>query len=446
MSLPLNNRVIDRYAVLSVVFSKQAIGQSLSRAIAETTKLPFYTVNGDAMALSQRTIYRWFSAFKLTNITGITPVARSSNVISRVLPKSFIDFMIQEKTIDTDASIPDIILRAEIKGITSKGQVKRGSAWRAARRLNLPIFSDKRPKGEDMRRFAHPHRMNMVLCDGKHFRAGPTHRKRVVLFYIDDCSRKVIGAVVGKSENVRLFLRGLFSVLEMAGLIDGIYLDRGPGFRAKIAFTICARIGFPLILGRARYPPGHGKIEKFNQTCLNDLLRGIAQDPLIDPDCKSLEYRINHYITAMYNLRPHEGIEGLTPDFKWSSDTRPLRIPGDMRLLESHFVVTSRRKVSRDNVVMVRGIGYEMPAGYDGRKVDVYDHTLERRLTVIHEGKHVRILPVDLAANARAERRRRVEKERPAGPGPIKTAAQLLYERDHKTIVTSGGDKVSRRL
>ena len=111
-----------------------------------------------------------------------------------------------------------------------------------------------------------------------------------------------------------------------------------------------------------------------------------------------------------------------------------------MRLLESHFVVTSRRKVSRDNVVMVRGIGYEMPAGYDGRKVDVYDHTLERRLTVIHEGKHVRILPVDLAANARAERRRRVEKERPAGPGPIKTAAQLLYERDHKTIVTSGGD------
>jgi hypothetical protein len=246
--------------------------------------------------------------------------------------------------------------------------------------------------------------------------------------------------VVGKSENPRLFLRGLFSVIETAGIMDGIYLDRGPGFKAKISFTICARIGTALILGRARYPPGHGKIERFNQTCLNDLLRGIAQDPLIDPDCRSLEHRINHYITNMYNHRLHEGIEGLSPEVKWSADTRPLRIPSDMRLLESHFVITSRRKVSRDNVVMVRGVGYEMPAGYDGRKVDVYDHTLEHRLTVIHEGKHVRLLPVDLAANARAERRRRVEKERPAGPGPIKTAAQLLYERDHKTIVTTGGD------
>jgi transposase InsO family protein len=440
MHLPLKNRVIDRYAVLSVVFSKQAMGLSLSRAISETTKLPFYTVDGDPLTLSSRTIYRWFSAFKRGNLAGITPVTRSSNVISRILPQSFIDFMVQEKAIDTDASIPDIILRAEIKGITSKGQVKRGAAWRAARRLNLPIFSDKRPKGEDMRRFAHPHRMTMVLCDGKHFCAGPTHRKRVVFFYIDDCSRKVIGAVVGKSENVRLFLRGLHAVIERAGLMDGIYLDRGPGFRAKIAFTICARIGFPLILGRARYPPGHGKIEKFNQTCLNDLLRGIAQDPLIDPDCKSLEHRINHYITAMYNRRPHEGIAGLTPDFKWSSDSRSLRMPGDMRQFESHFVVASRRKVSRDNVVMVRGIGYEMPAGYDGRRVEVYDHTLEGHLTVLHEGKHIKLLPVDLAANARAERRRRVEKERPPGPGPIKTAAQSLYERDHKTIVTPGGD------
>ena len=73
-----------------------------------------------------------------------------------------------------------------------------------------------------------------------------------------------------------------------------------------MAFTICARIGVSLIHGRARYPQGRGKIERFNQTCLNDLLRAIAQDPLADPDCKALEHRINHYISAMYNLRPEK--------------------------------------------------------------------------------------------------------------------------------------------
>jgi transposase InsO family protein len=416
------------------------MGLSLRKAIVEATKLQFHSVTGDSMRVSSRSIYRWIAAFKGAGLVGITPRSRLTEAISRTLPGEFIAFMLNEKKIDTDASVPDIIRRAEIKQIVNAGQISRSTAWRAARKLNLPIFSDKRPKGEDMRRFAHPNRMVMILCDGKHFRAGAKKRKRVVFFYIDDCSRKVIRAVVGKSETARLFLRGLFAVIEAAGLMDSIYLDRGSGFTAKMACTICARIGVGLIHGRARYPPGRGKIERFNQTCLNDLLRSIAQDPTIDPDCKSLEYRINHYISQDYNLRPHEGIDGLSPENKWFSDIRPLRMVGDMTLLRSHFIVTSRRRVSRDNVVMMKSTGYEMPSGYAGRNVEVFNHILEDRFTALHEGKHLTLLPVDLKANARAERRRRVEKEHPPPPGPIKTAAQLLFERDHKTIVTPGGD------
>lgn len=440
MALPFKNKVIDRYAVLSVVLSKQAMGLSLKLAIAETTNLPFYTPNGDPLRLSVRSIYRWVSAFKRAGLPGIVPLSRSPKTISRVLPQPFVDFLVSEKSIDADASIPDIIMRAEIKNIITKGLVKRSTAWRAARRLNLPIFCDKRPKDEDMRRFAHPHRMVMVLCDGKHFRVGAKRRKRVVFFYIDDCSRRILAAVVGKSETSRLFLQGLFAVIEKAGIMDGIYLDRGSGFTAKMAFIVCARISVALIHGRARYPPGRGKIERFNQTCLNDLLRAIAQDPLADPDCKALEHRINHYITAMYNLRPHEGIGRVSPDEKWHSDTRPLRIPSDMRKIDSHFVISSMRRVSRDNVVMVVGTGYEMPTGYAGQRMEVYNHILEKRFTVMHEGRHVTLRPVDLTANARQARRRRVEKETPPGPGPIETAAQLLFKRDHKTIVTPGGD------
>lgn len=440
MSRPLKNRVLDRYAVLSVVFSKQAMGMSLREAIVEATKLQFYSAAGNPIRLSSRAIYRWFSDFKRSGLAGITPRPRFPKAISRTLSAEFIAFMVNEKRVDTDASIPDIIRRSEIKGIAKAGQVSRSTAWRAARKANLPIFSDKRPKGEDMRRFAHANRMVMILCDGKHFRAGAKKRKRVVFFYIDDCSRKVITAVVGKSETARLFLRGLYKVIETAGMMDTLYLDRGSGFTAKVALTICARLGISLIHGRARYPPGRGKIERFNQTCLNDLLRSIAQDPAADSDCRALEYRINHYISQDYNLRQHEGIGGLSPENKWMSDSRPLRLPSDIKLLEGHFIVSTQRQVSRDNVVMVKSTGFEMPSGYAGLRVEVFNHILENRFSVLHEGKHVMILPVDLKANARAERRRRVEKEMPPPPGPVKTAAQLLFDRDHKTIVTSGGD------
>lgn len=440
MTSSLKNRVIDRYAVLSVVFSKQALGLGLREAIAEVTKLQFYSVAGDPMRVSSRSIYRWISAYKSEGLAGITPRSRISEKIKPVLPSAFIDFLANEKKIDSDASIPDIIRRAEIKRIIEVGTVSRSTVWRAARKLNLPIFADKRPKDEDMRRFAHPNRMVMVLCDGKHFRAGSKKRKRVVFFYLDDCSRRVITAVVGKSETVKLFLRGLYAVTENSGLMDSIYLDRGPGFKAKAASTICARLGINYIQGRARYPPGHGKIERFNQTCLGDLLRSIALDPACDPDCKALEYRINHYLSQYYNLRAHEGIEGLTPEAKWAGDSRPLRFPSDRTVLTNHFVITTSRRVSRDNVVMIKGTGFEMPSGYAGLMVEVFHWMLEDRHTVLHEGKHVTILAVDLHANARAERRRRVEKNDPPPPGPIKTAAQLLFERDHQTIVTPGGD------
>jgi putative transposase len=442
MTSSLKNRVLDRYGVLSVVFSKQLMGLGLREAILETTKLQFYTVAGEPMRVSSRSIYRWIAAYKREGLVGIAPMSRVKEGISPALSPAFVDFLVNEKKIDGDASIPDIIRRAEIKRIIQVGKVSRSTAWRAARKLNLPIFSDKRPKDEDMRRFAHPNRMVMVLCDGKHFRAGAKKRKRVAFFYLDDCSRRVITAVVGKSESVKLFLRGLYATIEKAGLMDSIYLDRGSGFKAKAASTVCARIGINYIQGRARYPPGHGKIERFNQTCLNDLLRSIAQDPTIDPECNALEYRINHYIAQYYNLRAHEGIDGLTPEEKWARDSRPLRFPHDRDILTSHFIITTRRRVSRDNVVMIKGKGYEMPSGYAGLQVDVFHWMLEDRQTVIHNGKHMRILPVDLQANARAERRRRIEKETPQSIGPVKTAAQLLFERDHQTIVTAGGELV----
>jgi transposase InsO family protein len=440
MSQPIKEKVLDRFAVLSVVSTKQQMGLSLRRAISETAKLEFEGVNGKPLVVSERTIYRWFVAYKDLGLKGISPKLRESKSISKMLPSEFVEFMEKEKKIDPDASIPEIIRRSEIRGVTNKGLVNRTTAWRVARKLNLPLFSDKQPKAEDMRRFSHPHRMQLLLCDGKHFRVGSKKRKRVVLFFLDDSTRKVITAVVGKSETSRLFSRGLFSVIEKAGLMEGVYLDRGSGFTAKTASIVCARLGVSLIHGRARYPPGRGKIEKFNQTCLNDLLRGLAQDPLIDTDCQALEHRINHYLTAMYNVRPHEGIEQMSPNKKWQSDTRDLKLPKDMQIIRSHFIVSRLRHVSRDNIVMMKGGSYEMPTGYAGQRVEVYDHILDGRFSVLHEGRHLTLKLVDLTANARSLRRKRVAKDTTASNGPIKTAAQLLYEQDHKTIVGPDGD------
>lgn len=49
-----------------------------------------------------------------------------------MLPAAFIDFMIQEKRLDPDASLPEIIRRAEVDDVIPKGSLSRSTVWRAA--------------------------------------------------------------------------------------------------------------------------------------------------------------------------------------------------------------------------------------------------------------------------------------------------------------------------
>lgn len=440
MSNSVQNKLIDRYAIVAGVLAKVAIGMSLGGAIVEVTNAPFPTLSGRSIQPSVRTLYRWVAAFRSKGMAGLADPPRQMKTISRALSVPFLNFLSTEKEDDPDASLPEVIRRAELRGIIAEDSVDRSSVWRAAKRLNLPLFAEKHPKTDNMRRFAHPYRMRMVLCDGKHFRVGPTRRRRVSLAFLDDCSRYGIATAVGKSESTRVFLRGLHKVICRVGLMDALFIDGGPGFISNDTLTICGRLGIAVIHGRARYPQGHGKIERFNQTYWNDVIRGIVANETIDPTCGAIELRLDHYLTAMYDRRPHESLDGLTPEQKWVADERPLRMPDDLRKLEEHFLLTENRKVAADNVVMIDDVGYETPSGHAGRIVQIFRHLLHGSVAMLHEGRMVQLAPVDLAANARNLRACAARATRPPPTRRIKTAAELAFERDHATIVTPGGD------
>jgi transposase InsO family protein len=355
---------------------------------------------------------------------------------SKILSSHFIDYLIHEKAKDPDASIPEIIRRAKLDAII-KGPVSRTSVWRAARRLNLPIFADKAPTASDMRRFAYAHRMQMVLTDGKHFRVGTKRKRRVVMTFLDDATRFALCAVVGTSERTELFTRGLWSTLSRWGLFSAMYVDNGPAFIAKDAVVIFARLNIALIHGAPDYPEGRGKIERFHQTLEQDLLRSFDGNPEIDPCEKALELRINHYLQHLYNPRHHESL-GCPPQVRFLEDTLALRVDNDMQALRKHFILKVTRKVSRDNVVKVRGIFYEMPRGYAGRRIELYHHLLDLTVSCIHEEKYIVLKPVDTLLNALSHRAK-ADADKPK-PRPTTSAAGKLFHRHYPPIVgTDGG-------
>jgi len=422
----ITTECLFRHNVIASVLGLVALGHERPEAIELTLEEPFFSETGQLRKVSRRSIYRWLAAYREHGIDGLQPAER--HIKSTALSDDLLTFLREQKTDDPTASIPELLRRAKQRELIAEGQmVNRVTAYRAAKRMELPLTCRIAKAKTDMRRFAHPNRMRMVLVDGKHFRAGPGRLKRVAFFFLDDCTRRVLAVVVGPSESTELLLRGLFSVICHFGLMDVIYFDRGSGFKSNDTHAVCIRLGIHFIHGRAHYPEGHGKVEAFNKTAQNDILRGLSR-PEVDPNFGSLELRISHYLEHDYNIRGHESHGGDSPVSRWDTDERPLRFPKDQQELRSRFVQTENRRVSADNIVSVDGVHYEMPTGHAHQRLAVQRRLLDGSVWVLHDGKMVRLHPVDLAHNAEAHRAAvtTTDHNREA---PL-TAAAMAFERD----------------
>lgn len=444
LSMPhsLADTSIDRYTAVAQVLAKVAGGMTLSRALRAVTKMPIPCLNGRVLRPSVRTLQRWVANYQAGGISALAPKSRRSPEPSRALSDDFLRHLVKTKTSDPDASIPEVIRQAQVLGIVSEEErVSRVSVWRAARRLNLPIFATKGVEKKDMSRFEFAHRMQMTLADGKHFRAGTKSRRRVVITFIDDASRFILAAAVGKTENSSLFLKCLWKVITRWGKPECIFMDNGSGFTAKDVAIVCARLDIGIIFGTEGYPEGHGKIERYHSTLIQGLLRTFRNNPEIDDDCAALELRIEHYNEHIYNQALHSSLPAMSPESRFLADKMiPLQPISDEARVRHYFIIMVSRKVSRDNIVDVQRIPYEMPRGYAGMRVDVYRHLLDRTVSVIHDGKMVRLHRVDKVMNAHTRRQAPKSRKNIAPATPRRTAATMAFQKAHKPLVNADGD------
>jgi putative transposase len=399
-----------RFSVVSEVRVRVARGQVRVDAIQSTVRHLHIGPTGRPRRVGLRSVYRWLAAYEAHGLPGLEDKPRGTGS-DGVLEPSLVAFLVAEKLADPRASVPELLRRAVAVGLLANArEVDRTTAWRVLRRR--AVGTRRRRKEHDQRRFSKAHRNELVLCDGKHFRAGPTRAKRVALFFIDDATRYIPEVVVGTSETAELFLRGLHRLLRAVGRIDAIYIDHGSGFTAHDSREVVANLDFAHILGEVAYPQARGKVERFNLTAEEDLLRHLAQDS-VDADPTALELRIAHYLRTDYNVRAHESLaKGETPRSRFLADARPLEPYDDADALRSHFFVSLTRRVTNDHVISVGSRHWEMPRGLARQQIsvrqDVFDPT---HLLLEHKGRVLRLCEVDLVANADGRRGRSVAPE-----------------------------------
>jgi len=428
-----------RYSVLAQVEALLLSGSSPTDAVREVAGREHAYSDGRLVQVSVRTVQRWRALWATGGIEALTPRSRTRTETSVVLSEDLIAFFREEKQRDPRASVPELLRRAKIRGIIADElSIDRSTAWRACRRMGLPTRARPSKREGDMRRWRYPHRMQCVLTDGKHFRAGVSRLRRVALFFLDDATRYGLDGLVGTKESTELFLPGLYDLVSKHGLFDLIYLDKGPGFRSEDTIAVVqGGLRAWLIHGRTKYPQGHGALERFNRTASEQLLRSLDGAVDVDPDCQSLTLRVRHFLDR-YNDTPHETLAGDTPRKRWETG-RPLRFPADQDDLYRRFVVREPRKVSPDHVIQADGRLWEAPRGLGDTWVQVTRHVLDGRYWVLHEGRIVLLAELDPHANA-TERRGYSSDEQPlSSEGVPTTAARLAFDHDLRPLVDSDG-------
>jgi transposase InsO family protein len=437
--ITLTGEALFRHLVVSQVRASTLAGSDLAAAIKGVTAIEHLDFDGTLREVTPRSLYRWCAAFASGGMPGLEPAQRSRTKTSEVLSESLLAFLREEHALDNKASVPELLRRARARCVIAQDVcVDRVTVYRACVRMGLSLGRRSTKRDTDMRRFAYPHRMMMVLSDGKHFRAGIRRSKRVALFFLDDATRRAIGVSVGTSERTDYFLQGVHEVVRHHGRMDVLYLDKGPGFISTDTHSAIARLPSAFIHGRTRYPQGHGKIEKLNQTAWNGVLRGLAGRAEVDDDCGALTLRLWHYLERVYNCTPHESLDGDTPSERWDRDTRVLRFHDSEAALRDCFVTTETRRVSNDNVVPFESVDYEVPRGHSGTRIEIKRHLLDDTLWVQHDGRFVQLHVVDLAANATSRRGRGHRAQEPAETTPV-TAAETLFRNDFGSVVDPDG-------
>ncbi|TET52331.1 MAG: transposase, partial [Anaerolineales bacterium] len=428
-----------RYSVLAQVETLVLSGSPPSVAVREVAGRQHAYPDGRPVQMSVRTLQRWRTAYATGDIEALAPKSRKRTETSVALSEALVAFLRAEKQRDPRASVPELLRRAKARGIIAADlPIDRTTAWRACRRMGLPTRARPSKREGDMRRWRYPHRMQCVLVDGKHFRAGASRLRRVALFFLDDATRYGLDVLVGTAESTELFLHGLYDMVTKQGLPDLLYLDRGPGFISNDTLAVVqGGLGAWLIHGKARYPQGHGALERFNRTAGDQLLRSLDGAVEVDPDCHALTLRARHFLER-YNDTPHETLAGDPPRQRWEAG-RPLRFPEDHADLYRRFVVREPRKVSADHVIKVDGRLWEAPRGLGDTWVEVTRHVLDGRFWVLHEGRMVELAELDPHANA-TEPRSYIGDDQPlSSEGIPTTAARLAFDHDLRPLVDSEG-------
>jgi putative transposase len=262
--------------------------------------------------------------------------------------------------------------------------------------------------------------------DGLH---GPklaaTGRRAVLLGFIDDHSRLLVGWRWVPGEDVFGLEAALRPALMARGVPEAVLVDRGSAFVSSQLLRACAVLGAKLIHASPRAATTKGKIERFFRTCRERFL--VELEDRDDLALAELNRLFGAWLEVVYHRRLHSET-GHTPLARFAAGGTPV-LPTPA-LLRDAFLWSETRLVTKTATVSLHGNDYEVDAALAGRRCELlFDPFDLTRIEVRYQQR-----PFGLAVPVRIGRhthpKAKVDVEPPAAPTGIDYLGLLAAQRD----------------
>ena len=300
-------------------------------------------------------------------------------------------------------------------------------------RAGLNVRADGRSPGKVYGRFEASRRNELWTGDGLHGPrlGGAAARRAVLLAFIDDHSRMLVGWRWGTGEDVFRLEAALRSGLMARGVPEAILVDRGSAFVSSQLLRACAVLGVKLIHASPRAATTKGKIERFFRTVRDQFLVEIDDGV----DLTELNRLFSAWLEVVYHRRAHSETEQ-TPLERFEQAGVPV-LP-TLALLREAFLWSQERTVTKTATVSPHGNSYEVDAALVGRRVElVFDPFDLTRIEVRYQHR-----PFGLAVPLVIGRHTHPQAQREVAPPPVPTGIDYLKLLADKRDAELGGHRI----
>ena len=409
-----------RYALIrdaaDASLSKAERGR-LVRALADQEHLG---PDGRPVRVARGTLDEWIRAYRHGGFEALVPKPR------RVLPRTPAEVLElafelkREQPARTAAQVHQIMLQADV----SVPGVRTLQTHFA--RAGLNVRADGRNPDRVYGRFEASARNELWTGDGLH---GPkldgAARRAVLLAFIDDHSRLLVGWRWGTGEDVIRLEAALRPGLMARGVPDAILVDRGSAFVSSQLLRACAVLGVRLIHASPRAATTKGKIERFFRTVRDQFL--VEIEGRQDLDLSELNRLFSAWVEVVYHRRVHTETKE-SPLERFTAGGAPAS--PTPALLREAFLWSETRTVTKTATVSLHGNDYEVDAALAGRKVElIFDPFDLTRIEVRYQHRPFgQAVPVRIGRHTHPQAKG--EPAPPAAPTGIDYLGLLAAKRD----------------